>query len=274
MKYLKLLLTFLLYFIILTATILAQDEAEIDDVIPNEMVIREFNFPTKEPVKVFQPFDYPNQHKDLGNDTDLQPGRLNNWIVSGLIALAILVLIVFLIIRAKSIWLRLGIGFGGLLLLLPLGYIFIILDVYATMAPPTAMGKAMERLTNLSKSLSVEWLDLRHPKDDGYRLGIVRSKEGAIIVDYDKNKGWLIPKEQVAALVAHPDDTFEKDAQAVELFTEASEQNETPIQYLVFVLKNGNNPSQIWIRHKDDFYQYDAIAMIEDFILAWEQQAE
>lgn len=257
--------------ILLPSFIVGQDEIEEAEVTPTEMVSRTFDFPVQEALKAFHPFDYPHQRKHLGKDTDIQPGRLNTWIVGGLILLGLLVLIVFLIIRLKHTWLRIGIGIGGFLLLIPLGYLFLVLDIYAKMTPPTAMGRAMERLTNLSKTLGVEWLDLFHPKDDNYRLGMVSSRTGVVIVDYKSNQGWFLPKGQVAAIVAHPDETFKKDGQAVRLFTESSKRSETPVQHLVFVLKEGNNPSQIWIRHHDDFYQYDAIALIESFILAWEQ---
>lgn len=264
-------LSFFLLGMIPAISVLAQEEALVDEVDPTEMVIRTFEFPAGEGIIAFRPFDYPKQRKPLGKDQRTNPKRRNIWITGGLLILGVLFFSVLFILRVKSIWLRLGIGISSLLLLLFLAYLFFMLDAYAKMSPPTAVGGAMERLLQLSKALKVEWLDLFTPKDDHYRLGLVRSRAGVIIADYQTNKGWYLPKGQVAAMVAHPDATFEKDAQAEMLFTEESEHTDLPVQTIVFVLKAGNTPSQIWIRHQDDSFKYDGVGMIEEFILAWEQ---
>lgn len=227
----------------------------------------------QESIEIFKPFDYKGQRKKLRKTQGL------NWFTIFLMFFSLAIIGGLLwgtfawIASINGIFWRVAIGVLGIGL--SLGVTFLALLLYAYTYPTerdktfVAREEASKRLVKLSQDLQTDWRHMAVPKDENFRIGILTTRTGVVIVDYKNNKGWNIKKEQVSKIITNPDHSFTSNNNVVQLFTQETKDTsyKIPPRELVFVLKS-DQPAQIRIRFMDHFY--DAENFATECKLGWQ----
>lgn len=213
----------------------------------DSMIMYSFNYSGERVVQAFKPFDLPGQ-RPLAYSASAEFWAKARRSIPAIVFYASLILVTALLFRhiQHSVF-RIILLLGSLAVGVAGGYLLLIF--YAFSFPrPVWEDKALLRLHDLALHWQMRPLQIAHAMDAQFTLGMVVGPDAVIIVDYQDNQGWYIPKEKTAFAAAQPDESLEMAPDAVHIKRSISADGDTP-QHFVLGLKN-TSPSQIHLHYQ------------------------
>ncbi len=225
-----------------------------------------FNYSGERAVQAFKPFDLPGQQPVTYSASAEFWAKVRRSIPA-VVFYAMLILVTTLLFRhiQQSVF-RVVLLLGSLAVGVAGGYALLLF--YAFSFPrPVWEDKALLRLRDLAMHWEVKPLQIAHAMDAQFALGMILGPDAVIIVDYQDNQGWYIPKEKAAFAVAQPDKRVEASSDAVHVRRPVAADGDPP-QHFVIGLKN-TSPSQIHLHYQTGGSAFWAESMAMSMNALW-----